>query len=129
MPAYDAELFKPPAPLAQDSLRNPQNAVSFFDVPMLLDTGADVTLVPTNSVEHLGLSANATEIYELVGFDGRITTASAVHLEMRFLNKTFRGRFLLIEQEWGILGRDILNLLSLLVDGPNLSWHEQRRSK
>lgn len=45
---------------------------------------------------------------------------------MRFLNKTFRGRFLLIDQDWGVLGRDILNLISLLLDGPNLNWKEQR---
>lgn len=128
MPGYDTKLFEPPAPLAQVSLRNPQNDDTKSDIPMLLDTGADVTLIPLTPVEQLGLTADTTETYELIGFDGRTTTASAVHLEMRFLNKTFRGRFLLINQEWGILGRDILNLIPLFFDGPNLYWDGHRRN-
>lgn len=46
-----------------------------------------------------------------MAFDGSISIASVVQLEMSFLRKTFRGRFLLIDQGWGVLGRDILNLL------------------
>jgi hypothetical protein len=94
---------------------------------MLLDTGADVTLIPSPFVNQLGLTAEANEIYELMGFDGSTSLASAVRLEMLFLNKVFRGRFLLIEQEWGILGRDILNVNPLFLDGPNLSWDEYGR--
>lgn len=126
MPAYDANLFDPPAPLARVILRNPGNAVTVADVPMLLDSGADVTLIPAKLVNQIGLTADADTIYELTGFDGSTTLASVVQLEMRFLNKTFRGRFLLIDQDWGVLGRDILNLVSLLLDGPNLNWKEQR---
>lgn len=129
MPAYDATLFDPPAPLARVTLRNPQNADPVSDVPMLLDSGADVTLIPSASANQLGLTADADTVYELMGFDGSTTLASVVQLEMLFLNKTFRGRFLLIDQEWGVLGRDILNLVSLLLDGPNLTWDEQRRSR
>jgi len=64
-----------------------------------------------------------------MSFDGSTSLASVVRLEMLFLNKTFKGRFLLIDQDWGVLGRDILNLVSLSLDGPNLTWHEQRRSR
>jgi len=39
--------------------------------------------------------------------------------------KVFRGRFLMIDQNWGVVGRDILNLVSLLLDGPRLTWREQ----
>ncbi len=63
-----------------------------------------------------------------MGFDGNKSFATAVRLEMLFLNKTFRGRFLLIDQEWGVIGRDILNYIFLSMDGPNLSWSKQRRS-
>lgn len=128
MPAYDAS-FEPPAPLAQIILRNPQSMKTVAGVPMLLDSGADVTLVPATFADELGLIADDGERYELMGFDGSISFASAVRLEMLFLNKTFRGRFLLIDQEWGVLGRDILNLVTLLLDGPNLTWREQGRSR
>ncbi|HID54832.1 MAG TPA: hypothetical protein EYP41_22690 [Anaerolineae bacterium] len=129
MPTYDATLFDPPAPLARVTLHNPENTDALSEVPMLLDSGADVTLTPKAYANQLGLTADANDVYELIGFDGRTSFASVVHLEMLFLNRTFRGRFLLIDQEWGILGRDILNLVSLLLDGPNLIWNEQRRSR
>jgi len=99
MPTYDANLFSPPAPLAQVTLRNSQNADTLSDVPMLIDSGADVTLIPSTSANQLGLTADADTIYELMGFDGSTSLASVVQLEMRFLNKTFRGQFLLIDQE------------------------------
>jgi hypothetical protein len=46
MPAYDATGFRPPAPTALVTVRSPKTNVSIADVPMLLDTGADVSLVP-----------------------------------------------------------------------------------
>lgn len=129
MPKYDANLFDPPAPLAQVALRNPENTGKLSAALMLLDSGADVTLVPSTAANQLELVANANEVYELMSFDGGRTLASAVQLEMVFLNKIFRGRFLLIDQEWGVIGRDILNLVSLPLDGPNLLWSEQPRGR
>ncbi len=129
MPMYDDNLFDPPAPLARVTLRHPKNANIVSDVPMLLDSGADVTLIPAASVNQLDLLADADEIYELMGFDGSTSFASVVRLEMLFVDKTFRGRFLIVDQEWGVVGRDILNLVALLLDGPNLTWREQRRSR
>ncbi len=126
MPMYDAGQFDPPAPLARVTLRSKQNEKSVSDVPLLIDTGADVTLIPSSFVNQLGVSAESGKVYELMGFDGSTSFASVVQLEMLFLNKAFRGQFLLIDQEWGVLGRDILNLLSLKLDGPNLSWSEHR---
>ncbi len=45
MPHYDATRFEPPAPLAQVTICNPDNGTLNPDVPMLLDSGADVTLI------------------------------------------------------------------------------------
>jgi predicted aspartyl protease len=39
-------------------------------VTLLIDTGADVTLLPRAAVEQLGLTSDSTAQYELVGFDG-----------------------------------------------------------
>jgi hypothetical protein len=128
MLAYNDALFDPPAPLAYVTLRNPENGNILADVPMLLDSGADVTLVPQASVNQLVVIAAPDEIYELMGFDGSTSFASVVWLDMVFLNRAFRGRFLLIDQEWGVMGRDILNFVSLLLDGPSLTWAEQKRS-
>ena len=126
MQGYDSVLFSPPAPLARVTLRDPESGATVADVPMLLDTGADVTLVPQSAVHQLGIAHSSEEEYELMGFDGSRSFAHVVRLDLSFLQKTFKGRFLLVDQEWGLLGRDILNHLPLLFDGPQLQWGEQR---
>jgi hypothetical protein len=129
MPAYDTSLFTPPAPLARVILRNQNNSNTVSDVPMLVDSGVDVTLIPQASVNQLGLDKDPNEGYELMAFDGSTSVAQVVQLDLIFLRRVFRGRFLLINQEYGILGRDILNHVSLLLDAPHLRWEEQRRSE
>jgi hypothetical protein len=126
MTAYESSLFDPPAPLARVTLRHPSGAV-LSDVAMLLDTGADVTLLPRVAVERLGISSDSNEGYELMGFDGSTSVARVVELDLLFLRRAFKGRFLVINQEWGLLGRDVLNHLSLLFDGPSFSWSETQK--
>jgi hypothetical protein len=46
MPAHDSIRFDPLVPLAYVTLRNPETGAVLPDVPMLLDSGADVTLIP-----------------------------------------------------------------------------------
>ena len=60
---------------------------------MLLDSGADVTLLPQTAVEQLGVLPIPEQRYDLVGFDGTTSSAQVAELEMVFLNRIFRGRF------------------------------------
>jgi hypothetical protein len=126
MPRYDTGQFDPPAPLTRVTLRNPDTGTTSSDVPMLLDTGADVSLIPRTSLKILDLITSQDRLYELKSFDGSTSYASVVQIELIFCNRTFRGQFLVINQAWGILGRNVLNALSLVFDGPNLSWDEKR---
>lgn len=126
MPAYDGVLFSPPAPLAKVTLRNPSSGAAVSDVPMLLDTGADVSLLPQPYVEQLGITVGGGGSYELRGFDGSVSVAQAVEVDLVFLRRAFKGRFLLIGQDWGLIGRDVLNHVSLLFDGAGLNWSEHR---
>src|SRR5512134_2093602 len=118
MPAYDATLFAPAAPVAQVRLRNQQTGLSRFDVPMLIDSGADVTLVPASILSELNVELVTGKFYELVGFDGRSAMVPVATLELLFCRRTFRGQFLSVAQPWGVLGRNILNAIPLLLDGP-----------
>jgi hypothetical protein len=127
MPAYDREWFSPPAPLAHVTLRNSETGVSVTDVPLLLDTGADVTLVPRSVLAPLGISPIPGRHYELLSFDAGSSLAEMVRLELLFCRRVFRGQYLVIEQPWGILGRNVLNAIPLLLDGPSLAWTEQRQ--
>lgn len=123
MPLYDADLFNPPAPIARVTLRYADTATSLHDVPMLIDSGADVTLIPSISASQLGVMVDSGARYELIGFDGTRSIAQSVHLDLLFMKHTFKGRFLLVNQAWGIVGRDVLNHLAILLDGPNLTWN------
>jgi hypothetical protein len=123
---YDEVLFDPPAPLARVTLRDPTTGATILRVPMLLDSGADVTLLPQSGVQRLGVVSEQAGEIELVGFDGRRSTAPIVRVDLILLGKTFKGRYLTFDQECGILGRDILNHLVLLLDGPALTWHERK---
>src|SRR5690349_5908014 len=122
MPSYDSNAFEPPAPVAHVSVRNPSSGKAKSGVPMLVDTGADVTLLPLSVARELGVAGIPEKTYELVGFGGSSSSAIAAHAELVFLDCRFRGQFLLIDQEQGIIGRNILNSVSLFFDGPRLTW-------
>ena len=104
MPSYDASDFHPPAPIALVSLRNPHSQAIISDVSLLLDTGADVTLLPRAAIDQLGVPLLPDQHYELVGFDGSRSFAPVVIVDMIFLRRGFRGRYLLIEEEARSLG-------------------------
>jgi hypothetical protein len=104
MPKYDALNYDPPAPVAQVMLRA-ANGATTSGVPMLIDTGADATLIPRSAVAGLGINPDPAIQYELLGFDGSKSTTQAVDLHMIFLQKSFRGRYLIIDQDHGILPR------------------------
>lgn len=125
MPAYDQALFNPPAPIAHVTLKNPVTGLTSGVIPMLLDSGADVTMVPEEAARALGVDANNGQQYELVGLEGTSTLVVAVGLELRFLQRTFRGQFLLTRHDYGILGRNVMNNVSLVFNGPRLVWEEK----
>jgi hypothetical protein len=125
MPAYDTTDFNPPAPLARVTLSNPSTGATVANVVLLVDSGADVTLLPRQAVEGLGISLATGRGYEVAGFDGNKKFVPAVNLDMLFLRRLFKGQYLIIDEERGILGRDVLNHIALLLDGPSLRWEER----
>lgn len=117
-----------PRPLARVSLRALHNGNTVADVPMLIDSGADLTLIPERFIDELRLDLDLNERYELAGFDDHRSVATSAQLDLVFLRRTFRGRFLVVNSESGILGRNVLNHFALVLDGPRLSWQEQKDS-
>jgi len=127
MPDYDAENFEPPAPVAYVTLRNPATGALLSDVPMLIDTGADVTLLPSDTLEQLGIPAEEDSDFEVQVFDGEIKRLRLAKMELYVLGKKFAGEYLLVDRPIGILGRNILNNIRILLDGPRAKWAEHQR--
>jgi len=91
---------------------------------MLIDTGADISVIPGWVIEALGLDTGSGKAYKTIAFDGSVSSHYAVNVEMTFLNKQFRGQFLVVDDAIGIIGRNILNRLDLLLGGKQLEWRE-----
>ena len=126
MPEYDAENYNPPAPIAYVTLRNPANGDVLSNVPMLIDTGSDITLLPSDVVGKLGVKAEENTGFEVQVFDGDTKFLRSVKLDLLVLDKTFKGDYLLIDRPIGILGRNVLKNLRVLFDGPRGVWSEQK---
>lgn len=124
MPQYDRENTNQPAPIAQVLLRNPQTGAEVSPVVMLIDTGAEVTLIPRDTAAQIG--CRPVSAHTLSGFDGSTGAYDEVFVKMVFLGKSFRGQYLTVDQPTGIIGRNILNYLVLTFDGPRQTWYEQK---
>jgi Retroviral aspartyl protease len=121
-----SENYKPPAPVAKVALRNRETLESILEVPMLLDTGSDITLLPKSFCDLINVNISDSKFAELTNFDDGKTVAFYTNIDFIFLKKRFRGNFLVFDCEEGIIGRDILNKFSILFDGINLEWNENK---
>jgi hypothetical protein len=61
---------------------------------------------------------------ELLGIDGHQVRTQTSFLDVIFLRRAFRGGYPLIDDDRGVLGRDTLNHLTLILDGPKGQWTE-----
>jgi hypothetical protein len=127
MPPYDGGRFAPPAPVARVTLRHPDSGASVSDVPMQIDSGADATLLPKAVVDALGVAGTGRR-FELEAFDGTTSVSETVWLDLLFLRGTFTGHYLMIDSDMGVLGRNVLNHVRVLLDGPALTWDESASS-
>src|SRR5438046_1709979 len=107
MPDYDRINFDPPAPVALVTVRNPQSGEIVADIRMLIDSGADITLLPDSVLDTINLSEERSTVYELAGFDDSRSLSSVVKADIVLLGQTFSGRFLLMAGPYGILGRNV----------------------
>lgn len=91
MPTYESGSHSPPAAVARVTIRDITSGRAWADVPMLLDTGADVTLLPRECIDRLQVPIDSTLTYRLRSFDGAESTAIGLHLDLIFLGLIFVG--------------------------------------
>lgn len=123
MTKYDAS-FDPPAPVGEIVLQNIATGEKIGKIQALLDTGADVSLLPIQGNENLNIEPSGEKV-NLVGFDESQSFSNAYKLQIIFLGRRISGEFCAINNEIGIIGRDVLNEFSIVFDGVSLEWKAQ----
>ena len=111
----------PPAPFIHLQLVNPATRAALPSVPAQLDTAADVTVIPLEAAEELGL-VQADEA-EAVGLGGRavLLPTFVVQVEIHDLPPVALEVLADEDEPYVLLGRDVLNRHRVTLDGPGLS--------
>jgi predicted aspartyl protease len=113
--------FEPPAPFIHVSLKCLETGKSVENLPMLIDSGADRTVIPGSLVDQLDLVP--LEELRVAGLGGRVFSAPAYKVELT-IRTLLPEKVLLIahdEEPYVLLGRDVVNRHRLLLDGPGLA--------
>jgi hypothetical protein len=115
---YNAQL-NPPAPFVLIVLRNPVDGRELRDVPAQLDVGADRTVLPDSIVGALGL-AQIGNIW-IAGLGGATHSLPVFVVELGVHDLPVTPvKVISSDEPWVLLGRDVLNVHRLLLDGPQL---------
>ncbi|MFZ2358831.1 MAG: retroviral-like aspartic protease family protein [Anaerolineae bacterium] len=113
---YD-ETYDPAAPVCQINLSVASTGLS-VSLPAIIDTGADATIVPLGYLRQIG----ARRVFE-AGLRSQWGERRRVYLyliDLRLGEFTLPGVYVVGDDRGDevVLGRDVLNRLRLLLDGP-----------
>jgi predicted aspartyl protease len=110
----------PPAPFVHVTIQPPEGAIASSDLPALLDTAADITVIPDRVAVELRLIP--LDEMPIGGFDGRVSGVSTylVQLAMREYTPTIIRVVASRDEPYVLLGRDVLNGYRVVLDGPQL---------
>lgn len=112
---YDADDFDPPAPVVDVEL-------TFGDAPavavrMQIDSGADLSCIPNRTIPASGPLRYGRSL--VAGYDGDVVVRKTYFVTFQFEDYRFEDvETLPIAGEVGLIGRDVLNLLAVTLDGP-----------
>ena len=114
---YSTQIF-PPAPFVLLTLRNPVTGDVLSGVPAQIDSAADRTVLPSSIAEAMDLEPLGN--VQIGGFGGTITAMPtyAVLLGVHTLPERLIEVIAHAEESWVLLGRDVLNGLRIVLDGP-----------
>lgn len=111
----------PPAPALEIRLINPATKTYSIYYPAILDTGSDITLIPSKMLAALRLSSLRSE--SVSGLWGGHSTAKVYLVDIEVAGRLLGGVEVLSnpKEKEILIGRDVSNHLRLLLDGPDLS--------
>lgn len=120
MLAYDRTL-DPPAPFVDVRVSRPVEPAPGQSLRAKLDTGADLSCIPTTLASQLGLLPAREVLVE--GYDGEQTTVVTYTITLEVADARFRYlEVITIQEEYALLGRDVLNRFYVNLQGPDLTF-------
>ena len=110
----------PPAPFVHVTVRPPERGTAVSDLPALLDTAADITVIPARVAEELQLIP--LDEVPNGGFDGRVSWVSTFLVQLALRQSTPKVIRVVASRDepYVLLGRDVLNDYRAILDGPLL---------
>ena len=111
--------IEPPAPFISVAVAHPLRPDSDVQMMAKIDSGADITALPLTVVQQLNLQAN--HFLEIAGYDNQIVSLPVYDSRLTIAHIRVRFEAIAISENHAILGRDVLNLLRVLLDGPALA--------
>ncbi|MBX2999645.1 MAG: hypothetical protein KF893_14095 [Caldilineaceae bacterium] len=120
MNVYDVT-YDPPAPVAEVTVASVVNRRRRRSLPALLDTGSDITAIPYTLLDALQLYPIGQLQLEGVEANTRVVPTYAIQLTIVELSIP---RLEVIESglDFAVVGRDVLNRLYLLLNGPEQTY-------
>jgi len=114
---YDFSVF-PPAPRLEIRLIAPPHSTAYGPISAFVDTGADATIVPIDIVRQL--RAGVVTLKTVRGYTGGRHTVRTYLVDVVVGSLTLPGVEVVGDDATDeiLLGRDVLNKLRLLLDGP-----------
>jgi predicted aspartyl protease len=112
---YDVQ-FTPPAPVIELQVSAPSRQGQSIALRGLIDSGADITVMPENAITVLALQY--VDELPVAGFDGQSSVrpiyAARIHVQG---TPSLIVKVVAISTEIVLLGRDLINRWRLLLDG------------
>lgn len=122
MDTYSAA-FLPPAPTLEVEICNVQTDIT-ATVLAKIDTGADGSVIPATLVEQLGLVPFDTLIS--IAFDGSTEEQTSYLIDLIFAGRTFSDlEVITAPLSYVLIGRDVLNHVVAILDGPQQTFDIQ----
>ena len=122
---YDEANEDPPAPFVSVQVRHAARPERTLNLRAKVDTGADISAVPESAA--LALQLREAGRLQAIGFDGRVqqVVVYAAQIDLP-AGESVQLNVLPIPADYALIGRDALNLLRLLLDGPPSPWKSSR---